>query len=62
MTDLSIPLSPGQGSVFGCCNPAKLRGRPATFFILHALGGAILFIADGIIVRLPANTHINTHI
>ncbi|XP_074497207.1 major facilitator superfamily domain-containing protein 4A [Sebastes fasciatus] len=39
----------GQGSVFGCCNPAKLRGRPATFFILHALGGAILFIADGII-------------
>ncbi|KAK2862622.1 hypothetical protein Q5P01_002155 [Channa striata] len=39
----------GHGSMFGCCNPAKLRGRPATFFILHALGGAILFITDGII-------------
>ncbi|XP_040889644.1 major facilitator superfamily domain-containing protein 4A isoform X2 [Toxotes jaculatrix] len=39
----------GHGSVFGCCNLAKLRGRPATFFILHALGGAILFITDGII-------------
>lgn len=39
----------GHGSVFGCCNPAKLRGRPATFFILHVLGGAILFITDGIV-------------
>ncbi|XP_051271043.1 major facilitator superfamily domain-containing protein 4A-like [Dicentrarchus labrax] len=39
----------GHGSLFACCNPAKLRGRPATFFILHALGGAILFITDGII-------------
>ncbi|KAM3878001.1 major facilitator superfamily domain-containing protein 4A [Diretmus argenteus] len=33
----------------GCFNPAKLRGRPATFFILHILGGAILFMTDGII-------------
>ncbi|XP_042354801.1 major facilitator superfamily domain-containing protein 4A-like isoform X3 [Plectropomus leopardus] len=39
----------GHGSLFGCCNPAKLRGRPATFYIVHALGGAILFITDGII-------------
>ncbi|XP_028262851.1 major facilitator superfamily domain-containing protein 4A isoform X2 [Parambassis ranga] len=39
----------GHGNVFGCCNPDKLRGHPATFFILHALGGAILFISDGII-------------
>ncbi|KAG7476246.1 hypothetical protein JOB18_049533 [Solea senegalensis] len=39
----------GHTSVFGCCHPAKLRGHPATFFILHALGGAILFITDGII-------------
>ncbi|XP_059184598.1 major facilitator superfamily domain-containing protein 4A isoform X2 [Centropristis striata] len=39
----------GHGSLFHCCNLAKLRGRPATFFILHALGGAILFITDGII-------------
>ncbi|KAM7402714.1 hypothetical protein PAMP_017928 [Pampus punctatissimus] len=41
--------SQGHGSVFGCCNPAKLRGRPPTFFLLHVLGGAILFITDGII-------------
>ncbi|XP_044030888.1 major facilitator superfamily domain-containing protein 4A [Siniperca chuatsi] len=39
----------GHGSLFGCCNAAKLRGRPSTFFILHTLGGAILFITDGII-------------
>ncbi|XP_075880801.1 major facilitator superfamily domain-containing protein 4A-like isoform X4 [Nelusetta ayraudi] len=39
----------GVGSLFACCNPNNLRGRPATFFILHALGGAILFITDGII-------------
>uniref|UniRef100_UPI003AAF7662 major facilitator superfamily domain-containing protein 4A n=1 Tax=Centroberyx gerrardi TaxID=166262 RepID=UPI003AAF7662 len=39
----------GHGSVFACCNPAKLRGRPPTFFTLHILGGAILFITDGII-------------
>ncbi|XP_023147825.2 major facilitator superfamily domain-containing protein 4A [Amphiprion ocellaris] len=36
-------------NVFSCCHPSKLRGRPATFFILHTLGGAILFITDGII-------------
>ncbi|XP_073324528.1 major facilitator superfamily domain-containing protein 4A [Pagrus major] len=39
----------GHGSWFVCCNPDKLWARPATFFILHALGGAILFITDGII-------------
>ncbi|KAM8756726.1 major facilitator superfamily domain-containing protein 4A isoform 1-T1 [Acanthopagrus schlegelii] len=39
----------GHGSVFVCCNTAKLWARPATFFILHALGGAILFLTDGII-------------
>ncbi|XP_034544663.1 major facilitator superfamily domain-containing protein 4A [Notolabrus celidotus] len=39
----------GHGSLFGCCHPAKVRGHPASFFLLHALGGAILFITDGII-------------
>ncbi|XP_027139220.1 major facilitator superfamily domain-containing protein 4A isoform X1 [Larimichthys crocea] len=34
---------------FICCNLSKLKSRPATFFILHALGGAILFMTDGII-------------
>lgn len=32
-----------------CCNAAKVRGHPASFYIIHALGGAIVFIADGII-------------
>ncbi|XP_038551741.1 major facilitator superfamily domain-containing protein 4A [Micropterus salmoides] len=45
----SLSSGQGHGRWFGCCNPAKLRGRPATFFILHTLGGAILFITDGII-------------
>lgn len=48
---LGLPLWSGIGSLFVCCNPAKLRGSPATFFILHALAGAVLFITDGIIVR-----------
>ncbi|XP_033977430.1 major facilitator superfamily domain-containing protein 4A [Trematomus bernacchii] len=39
----------GYQSFFYCCNLAKLRGRPATFFLLHALGGAVVFITDGII-------------
>ncbi|KAI4826677.1 hypothetical protein KUCAC02_030111 [Chaenocephalus aceratus] len=39
----------GHQSFFYCCNLAKLRGRPATFFLLHALGGAVVFITDGII-------------
>ncbi|KAI3369604.1 hypothetical protein L3Q82_025316, partial [Scortum barcoo] len=39
----------GHGSLFCCCNLTKLRDHPATFFILHTLGGAILFITDGII-------------
>ncbi|XP_041817156.1 major facilitator superfamily domain-containing protein 4A [Chelmon rostratus] len=39
----------GHGSLFACCNPAKLQGQPTTFFILHVLGGAVLFISDGII-------------
>lgn len=60
---LSIPVSSGHGSLFACCNPAKLQGQPTTFFILHVLGGAVLFISDGIIVRLPANApHIHTNI
>ncbi|KAF7646605.1 hypothetical protein LDENG_00184760 [Lucifuga dentata] len=39
----------GHGSLFHCCNLEKLRGCPATFFIIHILGGTILFITDGII-------------
>ncbi|XP_034389044.1 major facilitator superfamily domain-containing protein 4A [Cyclopterus lumpus] len=39
----------GHRRWFGCCDPAKLLGRPASFLILHALGGAILFVTEGII-------------
>ncbi|XP_034023286.1 major facilitator superfamily domain-containing protein 4A [Thalassophryne amazonica] len=39
----------GHGVGFECCNLNKLRNRPITFFIIHTLGGAILFITDGII-------------
>ncbi|XP_047204256.1 major facilitator superfamily domain-containing protein 4A isoform X2 [Girardinichthys multiradiatus] len=39
----------GHGGVFDCCRRNNLRGHPATFFIIHALGGAIVFITDGII-------------
>ncbi|KAM9409108.1 major facilitator superfamily domain-containing protein 4A isoform 1-T1 [Pholidichthys leucotaenia] len=39
----------GHGNVFSCCLPGTLKGHPATFSFLHILGGAILFITDGII-------------
>lgn len=55
---LILSLSAEHEDMFDCCSPVRIRGRPATFFILHALGGAIVFITDGIIVSLPINvTH-----
>ncbi|KAF6725382.1 Major facilitator superfamily domain-containing protein 4-B [Oryzias melastigma] len=42
--------SQGHGSVFSCCNSAKLEGQPTTTFFIYAVGGAIVFITDGIIV------------
>lgn len=57
----SLPLSPfSAGGLFACCNAANLQGHTATFFILHALGGAILFITDGIMVRFLSNTHVQS--
>ncbi|TNM88299.1 hypothetical protein fugu_004553 [Takifugu bimaculatus] len=41
-------LDAAPGSAFSCCSPANLRGRPPSFFLIHALGGAILFLTDGI--------------
>uniref|UniRef100_A0A3P9PYF7 Major facilitator superfamily domain containing 4Aa n=1 Tax=Poecilia reticulata TaxID=8081 RepID=A0A3P9PYF7_POERE len=38
----------GHGGLLDC-RPSNLQGHPATFFIIHALGGAIVFITDGII-------------
>uniref|UniRef100_A0A3P9JZ41 Major facilitator superfamily domain containing 4Aa n=1 Tax=Oryzias latipes TaxID=8090 RepID=A0A3P9JZ41_ORYLA len=39
----------GHGSVFSCCNSARLEGQPTTTFFIYALGSAIVFITDGII-------------
>ncbi|XP_068614906.1 major facilitator superfamily domain-containing protein 4A-like [Brachionichthys hirsutus] len=48
-TQSNVDSSHGCGNLFHCCNLAKLQGHPPNFFILHALGGAILFATDGII-------------
>ncbi|XP_055016617.1 major facilitator superfamily domain-containing protein 4A [Boleophthalmus pectinirostris] len=42
-------VSLAHKNVFRCCNLDKVRDRPATFFVLQIVGGAILFITDGII-------------
>lgn len=47
----SVPPS-SPGGALACCSAANLQGHPATFFVLHALGGAIVFLTDGIMVRL----------
>ncbi|XP_010894429.1 major facilitator superfamily domain-containing protein 4A isoform X1 [Esox lucius] len=39
----------GHGGLFGCCNSSDVRDRPASYFLLYILGGAVLFITDGII-------------
>uniref|UniRef100_A0A8C7PJX3 Major facilitator superfamily domain-containing protein 4A n=1 Tax=Oncorhynchus mykiss TaxID=8022 RepID=A0A8C7PJX3_ONCMY len=39
----------GHGGLFGCCNYADVKDRPASYFLLYILGGAVLFITDGII-------------
>ncbi|XP_061584179.1 major facilitator superfamily domain-containing protein 4A isoform X2 [Cololabis saira] len=39
----------GDRSLFDCCKSANVQDRPTTFFLLHVLGGAIVFITDGII-------------
>ncbi|KAL0978440.1 hypothetical protein UPYG_G00170400 [Umbra pygmaea] len=39
----------GHGSLFGCCNYGEVKDRPASYFLPYILGGAVLFITDGII-------------
>ncbi|CAF96955.1 unnamed protein product, partial [Tetraodon nigroviridis] len=43
---LSVPASPG--SLLACCSTANLQDHPPTLFFIHVLGGAILFLTDGI--------------
>lgn len=39
--------------MLACCSAANLRGQPPTFLVVHALGGAVVFLTDGVMVRLP---------
>ncbi|XP_077070118.1 major facilitator superfamily domain-containing protein 4B isoform X2 [Siphateles boraxobius] len=38
----------GHGNIFSCCMNGNLRGLPATFFLIHILGGMALFMTEGI--------------
>ncbi|MEQ2274966.1 hypothetical protein XENORESO_021398, partial [Xenotaenia resolanae] len=39
----------GHGSIFSCCQNDNLRGLPASFIMIHILGGMVLFMTDGIV-------------
>ncbi len=40
----------GHGDIFSCCQNDNLRGLPVSFFMIHILGGLVLFMTDGIVV------------
>uniref|UniRef100_A0A8C6V2A4 Major facilitator superfamily domain-containing protein 4A n=1 Tax=Neogobius melanostomus TaxID=47308 RepID=A0A8C6V2A4_9GOBI len=39
----------GHGDIFSCCRNDNLRGLPVSFFMIHILGGLVLFMTDGIV-------------
>nr|XP_040050396.1 LOW QUALITY PROTEIN: major facilitator superfamily domain-containing protein 4B-like [Gasterosteus aculeatus aculeatus] len=39
----------GHGNIFSCCQNDNLRGVPVSFFMIHILGGLVLFMTDGIV-------------
>ncbi|KAK7915806.1 hypothetical protein WMY93_011567 [Mugilogobius chulae] len=39
----------GHGDIFSCCQNDNLRGLPVSFFMIHILGGLVLFMTDGIV-------------
>ncbi|XP_072223188.1 major facilitator superfamily domain-containing protein 4B [Leuresthes tenuis] len=41
--------SGGHGNIFSCCQNDNLRGLPVSFFMIHILGGMVLFMTDGIV-------------
>lgn len=47
--DFSAPVT-GHGDIFSCCQNDNLRGLPVSFFMIHILGGMVLFMTDGIVV------------
>lgn len=40
----------GHGDIFSCCQNDNLHGLPVSFFMIHVLGGMVLFMTDGIVV------------
>ncbi|KAJ0036993.1 hypothetical protein NQD34_005670 [Periophthalmus magnuspinnatus] len=39
----------GHGDIFSCCQKDNLSGLPVSFFMIHILGGLVLFMTDGIV-------------
>uniref|UniRef100_A0A3P9KXK3 Major facilitator superfamily domain-containing protein 4A n=1 Tax=Oryzias latipes TaxID=8090 RepID=A0A3P9KXK3_ORYLA len=39
----------GHGNIFSCCQNDNMRGLPVSFFMIHILGGMVLFMTDGIV-------------
>ncbi|KAJ7999065.1 hypothetical protein DPEC_G00211540 [Dallia pectoralis] len=39
----------GHKGLFDCCHYGNVKDRPVSYFLLYILGGAVLFITDGII-------------
>ncbi|KAK5863922.1 hypothetical protein PBY51_000908 [Eleginops maclovinus] len=39
----------GHGDIFSCCRNDNLSGLPLSFFVIHVLGGMVLFMTDGIV-------------
>ncbi|KAM9830921.1 major facilitator superfamily domain-containing protein 4B-like [Syngnathus typhle] len=47
--DAEAPQAGGHGNIFSCCQNDNLRGLPLSFFMIHILGGMVLFMSDGIV-------------
>nr|XP_020467510.1 major facilitator superfamily domain-containing protein 4A [Monopterus albus] len=39
----------GHGDIFNCCQNDNLLRLPVSFFMIHVLGGMVLFMTDGIV-------------
>ncbi|XP_039604436.1 major facilitator superfamily domain-containing protein 4A [Polypterus senegalus] len=39
----------GHGNLFSCCQSEKIKDVPFSFFAIHALGGLVLFMTDGLV-------------
>jgi len=50
----------GHGNIFSCCQNDNLRGLPVSFFMIHILGGLVLFMTDGIVVSSRRDSCFNS--